>query len=327
MSGVVVESWRRFNIRRIDDLSNAVLGADLEAIQMAGDRVRGSLAFAARDGIVFSSGLINGNAAISGLTSRNAVTLCLFLKLGPGSRFWLNEMTEGDVGVILPGDDCDTIYAPRSLYLAATLTTERLKREAAREGLVWDRGLVSGTALRSTPIEPRELESLRERTLSLHRSGAAVRNTRSTVGRQFLRDIVNHYARLPQNGGGVRILPAGSVKIVHEAREYIRGNLARPISVDDLATATETPPRSLFRAFSEVLGDTPHGYVRRLRLHRIRKELISGGTTSTVSSAAHKFGAGQDLGRLSHSYRDLFGENPSCTLAHGRALQHNDTWL
>ncbi|WP_394893694.1 DUF1214 domain-containing protein [Mesorhizobium sp. AaZ16] len=48
--------WHRFDIRRIEDLSNAVLGAELEAIQMAGPRIRGSLAFAARDGIIFSSG-------------------------------------------------------------------------------------------------------------------------------------------------------------------------------------------------------------------------------------------------------------------------------
>lgn len=326
MSGVVVETWRRFDIRGIDDLSNAVLGADLEATQMAGARVRGSLAFAARDGIVFSSGLINGNVAISGPLSRNAVTLSMFLRLGPGSRFWLNEMTEGDVGVILPGDDYDIIYAPRSLYLAATLTRERLEREVAREGLVWDRGLVSRTALRSPPIEPHELEWLRQQTLRIHRSAAAVRNNRMTIGQRLLRDIVNHYARLPQSGGGVRIPPVGSVKIVYEAREYIRGNLAGPISVDDLAMATETPPRSLFRAFSEVLGDTPHSYVRRLRLHRIRKELISA-ARSTVSGAAQNWGMGQDLGRLSRNYRDLFGENPSFTLAHGRALQHGDAWL
>jgi AraC-like DNA-binding protein len=320
----VLETWHRFDIRRIDDLSNAVLGADLEATQMAGARVRGSLAFAARDGIIFSSGLISGNVAIRGPLSKNAVTLSIFLKLGPGSRFWLNEMAEGDVAVILPGDDCDTIYAARSLYLAATLTTERLEKEAENDGLVWDRGLVSRTALRSTPIEPRELEWLRRQTFSIHRSG--VRNIRMAIGRRLLRDILSNYTRLAQTGGDVRF-PVGPAKIVHDARDYIRRNPAKPISVDDLVKATGTSPRSLFRAFSEVLADTPHSYVRRLQLHRIRRELTSGCRTNTISSAAHKWGVGQDLGRLSRSYRELFGENPTCTLAHGHALQHDDTWL
>ena len=56
----VAETWHRFAVRRIDDMTNAIWGADLEAVQMPGDRIRGSLAFAARDGIVFSSGLIDG---------------------------------------------------------------------------------------------------------------------------------------------------------------------------------------------------------------------------------------------------------------------------
>ena len=44
MSAVVVECWHRFDIRRIDDLGNAVLAADLEAIQMAGGPVGGVFA-------------------------------------------------------------------------------------------------------------------------------------------------------------------------------------------------------------------------------------------------------------------------------------------
>jgi hypothetical protein len=54
------EAWRRFPVRRIEDLRNAVLGADLEAMQMAGPPPSGSLAFRASRGIVFSTGLIDG---------------------------------------------------------------------------------------------------------------------------------------------------------------------------------------------------------------------------------------------------------------------------
>jgi AraC-like DNA-binding protein len=326
LSAVVIETWRRFDIRRIDDLSNAVLGADLEAIQMAGGCVRGSLAFAARDGVVFSSGLIDGNVMIRGALSKNAVTLVVVLQVGPGSRLWLDEVTAGNVGIVLPGDECDIFCTAGSLYVTAILTSTRLREEVAREGLSLNRSLVRKTGLHSTPIGLRALTCLRRQFASIHSSRTDVEISKLGIGSRMLRTVENHYAELPQSRDE-RIHLAGQAKIVHDARKYIRKNLARPISVEALSIAAETSPRSLFRAFSAVLGDTPHSYVRRLRLHRVRQELMSQCATSTVSGAAHKWGMGGDLGRLSQNYRDLFGENPSTTLALGRSLQQDDAWL
>lgn len=325
MPAVVIETWHRFDIRRIDDLSNAVWGADLEAVQMAGSRVRGSLAFAARDGIVFSSGLIDGNVMIRGPLSKHAVTLGVVLKIGPGSRLWLNEAMEGSVGVVLPGGECDIFCTAGSLYITATLTPSRLRKEVSRAGLSLTHSLVRRAGLHSTLIEPRALIWLRKQVLSIHNSRTA-ENNKSGIGSEMLRLVANHYTQLPQ-GGGERVHPMGQPNIVHEAREYIGKNLARPISIDALSTAIKASRRSLFRAFSEVLGETPQSYVRRLRLHRVRRELISQSATCTVSGAAHNWRLDGDLGRLSRHYRDLFGENPSSTLALGRALQRGDAWM
>ena len=137
----------------------------------------------------------------------------------------------------------------------------------------------------------------------------------------MLRALVCHYARMTDVGDG-RAQLVGQARIIQEAREYIRRHLATTISIEDLTTATRTSPRTLFRAFSEVLGDTPRDYVRRLRLHRIRRELLSS-DTMTVSVAAQNWGMAGDLGRLSKNYRNLFGESPSSTLAFTRALQRN----
>jgi AraC-like DNA-binding protein len=326
LSGVFVETWRRFDIRRIDDLSNAVLGAELEAVQMAGSRVCGSLAFAARDGIVFSSGLIDASVMIRGPLSENAITLVVVLKAGPGSRLWFGEVRDGDIAIVLPHDDCDIFLTAGSLYVTGTLTATRLRKEAARQGLIFDRGLVRKAGLHSAPLKSRELTCLRGKIARIHDSGSGARNAQSEAGNKMLRAVLNHYAQLPQIGDG-RMLPEGAAAIVRLAREYIRANLAAPISVDDLSKAAATSPRSLFRAFAEILADTPHGHVRRLRLHRIRKDLISKSATSSVSCAGREWGMGGDLGRLSKSYRDLFGENPSSTLKLGRALQQDDAWF
>jgi AraC-like DNA-binding protein len=320
------EFWHRFDIRNIEDLSNAVLGADLEAIQMAGPRVKGSLAFAARDGVIFSSGLIDGRITIRGTLSQDAMTLDLGLRYGPGSRHWLNEATEGEVGVVLPGDEQDVLYTPRSLYLTATLTAERLEKEAAREGLALDHRSISRTGLHSTPICSRSLDGLREQVTQIHNAGTAIGNPKPDVGSALLRMVVGHYLLAPS--GGSRIHPRGRARIVHRAREYIRENLAAPISIDALATAAETSRRTLYRAFLEVLDDTPQSYVHRLRLHRIRYELVSAAAARcTVSVIARRWAPGGDMGRLSARYRELFGETPSATLALGRAHRQIDTWL
>ena len=321
MSAVALETWHRFDIGRVDDLRNAVFDAGLEAIQMPGAQVRGSLAFAARDGIVFSSGLIHGYAAICGPLSKDEITVGLGLNVGAGSRLWLGPVNAGDVMVVLPGNECDVLLRGSSLYLTATLTAKQLKREVEREGLVFPRGLTSRTGLHSEPIRRDALIALREQVGGIHAPGDA-RDRRLGIGRRMLRAVVDHYARLPDASG--RTQPVGQAKIVQEARDYIKRHLASAISVEDLATATDTSPRTLFRAFSEVLGDTPRDYVRRLRLHRIRRELLSS-DTMTVSRAAQHWGMAGDLGRLSKNYRDLFGESPSSTIAFARALQRHDT--
>jgi AraC-like DNA-binding protein len=322
----LVETWRCFDIRRIDDLGNAVLGAELDAIQMAGGRVRGSLAFAARDGIVFGSGLIDGSVMISGPLSENAVTLLVVLRAGPGSRLWLDEVTEGNVGIVLPTDEFAFSLAAGSLYTTATLTPKRLRKEVVRQGLNFERGLIRETGLHSSPLKSRVLTCLREQILRIHGSAAGAGSHHSDVGSKMLRAVVNHYAEFAP-GEDRRAPPTGPAVIVRLAQDYITRNLATPISVEALSRAATTSPRSLYRAFSEVLGDTPQSYARRLRLHKIRKELISRSGTNTVSDAAHKWAMGGDLGRLSKNYRDLFGENPSSTLALGRALQQDDALL
>ncbi|HEY7296905.1 MAG TPA: helix-turn-helix domain-containing protein [Xanthobacteraceae bacterium] len=311
MSPAVAESWHRFDIRRIEDLNNAVLGAELEAIQMAGPHIKGSLAFAAHDGVIFSSGLIDGKVAIRGPLSRDAITLFVGLKFGPGSRHWLNEVTDGDVSVVLPGDEHDAFYTAGSLYLTATLTAARLEQEVARERLVFNRSLGSRTGLHSTPICSPSLDWLRSQVAQIHNSGTTIGDRQPEIGRAMLRMVVSHYLRLPPSEDG-RVHLQRPARIVHRAREYIRENLTAPISIDALAAAAETSRRTLYRVFLEVLEDAPQSYVRRLRLHRIRRELISATeATCTVSAAGRHWGFGGDMDRLSGTYRELFGETPA----------------
>jgi AraC-like DNA-binding protein len=320
-----VGCWHRFDIRRIEDLANAVLGAELEASQMAGPPAAGSLAFAAHDGIIFSSGLIRAKVAVRGALSADSITLGLGFKLPPGSRHWLTEVSDGDVAVLLPGDEHDAIYAAGSLYGAVTLTRERLEVEADREELTLDRNMLARTGLHGVPIRPGELAWMARRFAEIHSGAASVHLNRFEPGTTLLRTVVAHYARTPTRGDIGDDLK-GRARIVHKAREYIREHLETPISMDDLAKVTGTSRRSIYRAFSEVLDETPKNFVRRLRLHRIRKGLVSGTRrVTTISALARSSGFGTDMGRLAARYQQLFGESPSKTLAdHTKRLQASE---
>ena len=124
--------------------------------------------------------------------------------------------------------------------------------------------------------------------------------------------LIDHLARPPhlRNGG---TSPNCHARLVARAREYIHENLGEPISVDDIAAAAFTSRRSLLRAFTEVLEDTPRSYVRRLRLHRIRHDLASDAERAcSIALVANEWGI-SDIGRMAGRYRELFGELPSVT--------------
>jgi AraC-like DNA-binding protein len=309
--------WRRIPIGRIEDLSDAVYGAGLEATQMSAAHVSGSLVFAQDEGVLYSSGLLNGQVALSGPLSQESITLGAGLRLGAGCWHWLTDVATGDVGIFHPGDKHDSFYTPGSLYATATLSAERLEEEAAREGLVLDRKVLGGTGIHRRKLAPginRELARQFQQIHSGDEGGAK-------VGAALMRAFVDHLGRAPIDHFR-RANPNCHARIVARARSYILDHLAEPISLDAIAAAAYTSRRTLYRAFADLLDDTPQTYVRRLRLHRIRHDLAGDVEKAcTITIVANQWGI-SELGRLSAWYRDLFGERPSETLAHA----HDAGW-
>lgn len=311
--------WSRIAISRIEDLSDAVLGAGLEAMQMSRAPVTGSLAFAARDGIVYSSGSIGGRVALSGPLSDRHITLGLGLRIPAGARHWLTEVATGDFGMFLPGDEHDALYVPGSLYVTATLSGERLEELAAQAGIILDRQTLGGTGFHPRRVEERLLRDLRAGFAKLHAGAPASTRTVAVFGGRLLDLAVQHFGRLPYPVTG-RANPQGYARIVARARSYIFQNLETPLSIDAIASAAFTSRRTLHRAFQTVLDETPQSFVRKLRLHRIRQDLASEVEIAcTVALIANRWGMAE-LGRLAGWYRDLFGERPSETLAQRRQI-------
>ena len=301
--------WQRFEIRRIEDLQNAFLGASLDVVQMAGSPVRGSLAFAARHGVVLSTGLIHGRISVRGVSSREGLTLGLGLRFGLGSRLWLNPVLAGQACLLQPGQHCDALFAGASLYVAVSLSAEKLEREAARAGLELDRDVMRHSGLHGRPLARQALIGLRGRIARIHRH-AGLQD--EAVGRDLLQALLEHYARHPDDAA-CRLEPSARGRVVQLAREFIHAHLDGPLALEDIVRAAGTSRRTLARAFGEVLQDTPASYVRRLRLHAIRRELMRGATAGrTISQIAAAWGMGE-AGRMAGTYHELFGEYPHDT--------------
>lgn len=100
-----------------------------------------------------------------------------------------------------------------------------------------------------------------------------------------------------------------------EAIAYIERHLADPITVKDIARATNLSTRAIQQAFHDDLATTPMHYVRDRRLERARDQLAGALPSDgiTVTEVAERWGFGH-LGNFSGAYRRRFGESPSQTL-------------
>lgn len=97
------------------------------------------------------------------------------------------------------------------------------------------------------------------------------------------------------------------------AVDYIHENLDSDISLGDIAAAAGCSIRSLNRSFQHASDTSPMQYVQKLRLERIRAELL--GLKShdrTIADLAYQWGY-RHLGEFNRKYRDSFGETPSET--------------
>ncbi|QID16172.1 helix-turn-helix domain-containing protein [Nitrogeniibacter mangrovi] len=101
--------------------------------------------------------------------------------------------------------------------------------------------------------------------------------------------------------------------IVERARGYVLANRGRAISVGELCTYLKMSRRGVHHAFMNVLGINAVSFLRYVRLHGVRKDLLAAEPEQTVSSIAFSWGFWH-MGMFATYYRQLFGETPSTTL-------------
>jgi AraC-like DNA-binding protein len=114
---------------------------------------------------------------------------------------------------------------------------------------------------------------------------------------------------------GALLLP----KNVHVRRavEYVNAHAHLPITSTDLAEVASLSLRALQQAFQRHFDVTPNGYIRRVRLDRVRDALRAGDpSTTNIGEVALAWGFAHP-GRFSAAYRRQHGEYPRDTLRRG----------
>ena len=105
-------------------------------------------------------------------------------------------------------------------------------------------------------------------------------------------------------------------ELVNQAIDYVNSRLEIHIcpSIVDICTDLKISQRNLQYCFKKVLDISPNAYLYRLRLNRVRAQLLrpkdSDVTVTEVAFHWHFW----HLGRFSSDYVQLFGELPSATL-------------
>ena len=229
-------------------------------------------------------------------------------------RFSINGQTFDGPGIFLLHPRAELHAANNEILRVVAMTVPiSLLRETDRDDLhTWEQADRCQTIL----IEPgsrivQRLRLLMEATMRQPTS-AHDRVERASSLATILATIVDQYTGTQKTT--FRTSPAGSLRILRRAREFIEAHLSETIPISEVCTVSATSVSKLERTFQRELQMSPSRYILTCRLEAVRKEL--GKTCSADMQIAHiAMDHGfNHLGRFAGSYRERFGELPSETV-------------
>ncbi len=113
-------------------------------------------------------------------------------------------------------------------------------------------------------------------------------------------------------------------RLVNRTCDLVLGSPDRALTMLEVCKHVGASPRRLELCFRDVLGISPHKYLRAVRMCGARRELKRlAGSGATVHDVAARWGFWH-MSAFSADYKQQFGESPSATLqacaASGRAV-------
>jgi AraC-like DNA-binding protein len=225
--------------------------------------------------------------------------------------------TDQTAGVFMPGQPVELDCGERFAQIALMIPRSELQTELEK--------LLDGTVARPVEFEsgfdlatPGGRAMLQAVRFVDEASRQADGPLTHPLAVRNLEQIILHSVLLAQPHNHTEALAAprrpSGTRSVSRAVELLRSDLARPWTVGELASDACTSVRSLQEGFRRSLDTTPMAYLRRLRLERVREDLVTGAPgTIRVSDVAARWGF-LHLGRFAAAYAARFGERPSETV-------------
>lgn len=167
-----------------------------------------------------------------------------------------------------------------------------------------------GSALRTAPTRqfPQQLAELRRFATALLDPArmawsAAAEEAVALAALSMLSDTARHRDKSD---------PLVRRRALNRAIDVMEAHLDDPIAISDLCTASAATWRTLDRAFKDRFGIGPKAYYTRLRLNRVRSDLIGNDGGLKIIDVANRYGFWH-MGQFARDYRNLFGQLPSET--------------
>jgi AraC family ethanolamine operon transcriptional activator len=111
-----------------------------------------------------------------------------------------------------------------------------------------------------------------------------------------------------------RVRSPARIEIVKDAQQWIQAHPTTPITLADLCREVHASRRTLIQGFQDHLGMGPMAYVKMLRLHGIRRQLLRAEAGEIQIGAMADAWGFHNAGHFAADYRRLFGESPRETL-------------
>ena len=152
-----------------------------------------------------------------------------------------------------------------------------------------------------TVLSTAQLDLGDERAAPFHRLHDAITTGADRLALEVaVTEAVAAYARL----GHAR---SQHTRPVRRAMEYLREQLAAPVTLDDLATHAGLDKFHLCRAFRAQIGMPPHAYLTHLRIQRAKTLLARGVRASELAPCVGLY----DQSQLTRHFRRIVGTTPA----------------
>ncbi len=259
---------------------------------------------------------------VFGMTPPGLLGFAVPIRLDRRSTFWNAPLHERGLPASLPGALDANIGAGQS-HLIVLISLDFIYRTLAPDVAS---ALVSAAMTRLLPASDIKIDRLKRLLLctlrQTHRRPmmleypAVLRALETNLLARLLDTIA-----LPGLRAGHRPAPVKRQRGLDRALEFLRDADLAGLSVPQLCGASGVSQRTLEYAFLETYGMTPLAFLRRWRLHAVRRQLMcppAGGLTITQAAYSEGF---YQLGRFAAEYRLLFGERPLETLRRSPRLR------